>query len=853
MAKSLKEAQRTWTFSDSNVAWVEHICYKFVDTFMTKAKNAVVISGFRIPNTNLPCEALLKVVMAVLGDKNPEEVAMLVESMLNKAIKECSNQLVELREQGREREREGSLEQFSKLQVKDIDPTHLAARLGIQDKELKELKFALEAIRVQFKKAQHDWSQQIAAIDGKLHGISEVAAEYQKVAAENRELYNIIQELKGNIRVYCRVRPFLPGQNSYLSTVESVRDDGSIVIFNPLKQGKEQRRVFSFNKVFGPSATQERVFLDTQPLIRSVLDGYNVCIFAYGQTGSGKTYTMSGPNSTSQDDWGVNYRALNDLFEICELRRKVMQYDISVQMIEIYNEQVRDLFNMDGSNKKFEIRNNSQQNGLNVPDAKLLPVTSTEDVLHLMDLGQSNRAVGATALNERSSRSHSVLTVHAKGVDLASGCVTRGCLHLIDLAGSERVDKSEATGDRLKEAQHINKSLSALGDVIAALAQKSPHVPYRNSKLTQLLQDSLGGQAKTLMFVHISPDLESYGETMSTLKFAERVATVELGAAHANKDNGDVKELKNQVAFLKDALAKKDVEIELLQEEFRLRGLETMHDKQRAKALMAGLSTMNKPDHSDSPMDEKLDSKIMSSQDPPVPSNLNSSIGFYKTEAAMKQWASEAISPESQSSSGSVLVASPVSTMRIESKTGSKKNKIRHDSFDELDLMFPRHVYGYEEMVEVEKAVTTSSRNFSNRDESSKLSGLNLLPIVKSSSTRDLRALSLTPVQLMTKITADGGENYFTEDDETISSYSEADSWHTATTDHDMSAASHGHRRKEGNKGFRGQQFSGHISKKPVGLLTPGRSESPRKSGTSLPGEAKRRGGKAATKMPVST
>ena len=181
------------------------------------------------------------------------------------------------------------------------------------------------------------------------------------------------------------------------------------------------------------------------------------------------------------------------------------------------------------------------------------------------------------------------MTVHVQGRDLTSGNILRGCMHLVDLAGSERVNKSEVTGDRLKEAQHINKSLSALGDVIASLAQKNPHVPYRNSKLTQLLQDSLGkvklrhffqrvegnyilslwsyclkdyfsdfeiviiilgGQAKTLMFVHISPEPDAVGETISTLKFAERVATVELGAAKVNKDSTDVKELKEQVLTL---------------------------------------------------------------------------------------------------------------------------------------------------------------------------------------------------------------------------------------------------------------------------------------------------------------
>ena len=126
-----------------------------------------------------------------------------------------------------------------------------------------------------------------------------------------------------------------------------------------------------------------------------------------------------------------------------------------------------------------------------------MPVSSTDDVIQLMDLGQMNRAVSSTAMNDRSSRSHSCVTVHVQGRDLTSGTIIHGSMHLVDLAGSERVDKSEVTGDRLKEAQHINKSLSALGDVISSLSQKTSHVPYRNSKLTQLLQDSLGKILKT--------------------------------------------------------------------------------------------------------------------------------------------------------------------------------------------------------------------------------------------------------------------------------------------------------------------------------------------------------------------
>ncbi|KAK4263353.1 hypothetical protein QN277_028776 [Acacia crassicarpa] len=165
------------------------------------------------------------------------------------------------------------------------------------------------------------------------------------------------------------------------------------------------------------------------------------------------------------------------------------------------------------------IWNTAQPSRLVVPDASLHSINSMKDVLELMNIGQMNRATTVTALNERSSRSHSVLTVHVRGMDLGTNTIFRSCLHLVDLAGSEQVDRSEATRDKLKEAQHINKSLSALGDVIFTLAQKSQHVPYRNSKLTQLLQSSLGSQAKTLMFVQLNPDNASYSETISTLNF----------------------------------------------------------------------------------------------------------------------------------------------------------------------------------------------------------------------------------------------------------------------------------------------------------------------------------------------
>ncbi|KAK9024803.1 hypothetical protein V6N11_004956 [Hibiscus sabdariffa] len=458
--------------------------------------------------------------------------------------------------------------------------TH-AELLDLQQREIQDVKSDFQQTKLEVRRIHSNWEEELKSLVHHIKGLEVASSSYHKVLEENRMLYNQVQDLKGTIRVYCRVRPFLQGQTNGQSTVDYIGENGNIMILNPLKQGKDARKVFSFNKVFGPTVSQgvsysmelEQIYVDTQPLIRSVLDGFNVCIFAYGQTGSGKTYTMSGPDLTTEQTWGVNYRALRDLFQISKERADVVKYEVGVQMIEIYNEQL---------------------NGLNVPDASWVPVASTQDVLDLMRTGQKNRAVGATALNERSSRSHSILTIHVYGKELVSGSILKGCLHLVDLAGSERVDKSEAVGDRLKEAQHINKSLSALGDVISALAQKSAHIPYRNSKLTQVLQDSLGGQAKTLMFVHISPEVNSIGETVSALKFAERVASIELGAARSNKETGEIRELKEEEAEL---------------EQLKGGNARSTTETQRGRAVSPfqiprqGMSTSMKPESSQRPSD----------------------------------------------------------------------------------------------------------------------------------------------------------------------------------------------------------------------------------------------------------
>ncbi|VFQ68651.1 unnamed protein product [Cuscuta campestris] len=594
--KSFAEWKQTgatpvWKFGGNAkpTASARQIMRKKSEPFMNSLSRAVSMNDRSLTASEAETESntmptLSNLVRRILSDKRPEEVPNLVESILKKVVDEFEQRVAsqsEAQSRATSNDSIGSLankgtsinnsrntkvEQANTAVVKKEDAisdlelkTRCTSHQTIvdqQQRDLKDLKQTLCTTKAGVQFMQKKFYEELQNIGQHIHGLAHAASGYHRVLEENRKLYNQVQDLKGSIRVYCRVRPFLHGQPSHSSIIDDI-EEGTITIHAPTKYGKGSRS-FNFNKVFGPSVTQGEVFADMQPLIRSVLDGFNVCIFAYGQTGSGKTYTMSGPKDLGKQNEGVNYRALGDLFLLAEQRKDTFHYDVSVQMIEIYNEQVRDLLGSDGLNKRLEIRSCSQ--GLAVPHASVIRVSTTSDVIDLMDLGQRNRAVGATALNDRSSRSHSCLTVHVQGKDLTSGTILHGCMHLVDLAGSERVNKSEVTGDRLKEAQHINKSLSALGDVISALAQKNTHVPYRNSKLTQLLQDSLGGQAKTLMFVHISPEPEALGETISTLKFAERVATVELGAARVNKDSADVKELKEQIASLKAALAKKEME-----------------------------------------------------------------------------------------------------------------------------------------------------------------------------------------------------------------------------------------------------------------------------------------------------
>lgn len=356
---------------------------------------------------------------------------------------------------------------------------------------------------------------------GTMNEIEEVRALYRKEALQRKLLYNQLQELRGNIRVFCRVR-----KDDRSECCLKFPSDQDLIAIHP-QQGK---KMFNFDRVFDINSTQEQVFADTKPIITSCADGYNVSLLAYGQTGSGKTFTMMGPESNP----GINIRAMKELFNVCDERKETQTYSLTVSLVEIYNETLIDLLSEDG--KALELR--TAGNKVNIPGLIEYPIKNIDDVKKVMSMGDKNRSVASTKMNSTSSRSHLVLMLAVEGRDKVTNAVSRGTLTLCDLAGSERISKTEAEGQRLVEAAAINKSLSALGQVFTALRTSQLHVPYRNSKLTQILQPSLGGDAKACLFVNVSPDVYNYLETVSTLTFGSNARQVQLGQAKQNISKG---------------------------------------------------------------------------------------------------------------------------------------------------------------------------------------------------------------------------------------------------------------------------------------------------------------------------
>ena len=355
-----------------------------------------------------------------------------------------------------------------------------------------------------------------------------------------------------NVRVVLRVRP-LTRKEVDRGEEELIRvsSETSVQIIDLANKGGGAGRAhtalaYEFEQCFGTECSQDELFqrCGVQALLSHVCEGYSSTVLAYGPTGSGKTFTIAGKpdniikQGSGEASDGIVIRAVESLFgKIRELQRDGLQFKVRASCVEIYNESVIDLVKFSRQSRQCEhlpVKFDTARASFFVQDLSYGKCPSEEELLRLYMKTLRNRSVAAHQLNRDSSRSHSIVTLYIRGTT-ASGDALTSKLHLVDLAGSERLDKTGATGDRLTEAKAINKSLSALGDVLTALAsQKRGHVPYRNSKLTYLLQDSLSGDSKALMFVNVSTDCDDVPETLCSLRFAARAHDVALGQAKKN-------------------------------------------------------------------------------------------------------------------------------------------------------------------------------------------------------------------------------------------------------------------------------------------------------------------------------
>eukprot|EP00934_Nitzschia_sp_Nitz4_P003577 Nitzschia sp. Nitz4//scaffold7_size249615//46813//49980//NITZ4_001150-RA/size249615-processed-gene-0.180-mRNA-1//-1//CDS//3329558361//3567//frame0 len=457
---------------------------------------------------------------------------------------------------------------------------HKARNQILQDKEFRR---EAEANNTEKVASIHQLQQRISTLEAMLSTSETKCAEISNrlVTFDQREeallaklmegdrvrrgLHNRVMQLSGNIRVYVRVRPALPFDTCVVGnakTGESVEpedmfrfpgmgglennsssafgaDDVTknlVEVTEPKKDrgGLSERRkrwTFGFDNIFTPTHGQEDIWEATEPLVQSAVDGYNVTIFAYGQTGSGKSYTMLGEGNHD----GIVSRAVRKLFqaknEIVELSKGKSTVDISVELLEVYNENVRDLLvsssDIDGKGVSLKVKANE------AVGSRIEPAHAVQDVERILAKAQSRRCVKATASNAVSSRSHMLFTIYFK-VTSKDGSVRTGKLNVCDLAGSERLGKSHANehvgGALMKETKHINTSLSVLSNVIEKLQAGGSNIPYRESKLTYLLQNSLGGNSKTLAIVCCNPMQAHFHETLCSLRFAAKVNKVDLKA-----------------------------------------------------------------------------------------------------------------------------------------------------------------------------------------------------------------------------------------------------------------------------------------------------------------------------------
>lgn len=380
----------------------------------------------------------------------------------------------------------------------------------------------------------------------------DMQVKYKEEVKKRKRLHNQIEDMKGKIRVFARVRPMNKSeQKKNCASAVDLPDEMSIQV--DTRNGPKK---YNFDNCFGPDSTQEEVFEESCALIQSAIDGYNVCVFAYGQTGSGKTFTIQGDAQNP----GLTPRIFDELFQILD---SMDNFDISLScyMVELYLENLKDLLKPKKRDiAPLEIKKNADGMVI-VEGAHEVPIESLEQANSIFEYGLDNRKTASTNMNATSSRSHLVFSIVINSRNKQTGQRTVGKLSLVDLAGSERVAKTGAEKERLKEALAINKSLSALGNVISALGDgKKKHIPYRDNKLTMLMEDSLGGNAKTLMFVNVSPADYNSDETNTSLTYAKRVKNIKnlavknVQSKQKDKMNAIIMELQGEITRLEHKL-----------------------------------------------------------------------------------------------------------------------------------------------------------------------------------------------------------------------------------------------------------------------------------------------------------
>ncbi|XP_065856128.1 kinesin-like protein KIN-14E isoform X2 [Euphorbia lathyris] len=391
--------------------------------------------------------------------------------------------------------------------------------------------------------------------------LAELEVLYKEEQVLRKRYFNTIEDMKGKIRVFCRLRP--------LSDKEIAERDKDIVastdeftVEHPWKDDKAKQHIY--DRVFDGNSTQDEVFEDTRYLVQSAMDGYNVCIFAYGQTGSGKTFTIYG----GQDNPGLTPRATSELFKIIRRDSKKFSFSLKAYMVELYQDTLVDLL-LPKNVKPLKLDIKKDSKGMvSVENVTVVSISTFDELQNIIQRGSERRHISGTNMNQESSRSHLILSIVIESTNLQSQSVAKGKLSFVDLAGSERIKKSRSTGNQLKEAQSINKSLSALGDVISALSTGGQHIPYRNHKLTMLMSDSIGGNAKTLMFVNVSPAESNIDETYNSLTYASRVRSI-VNDPSKNVSSKEIARLKKLVAYWKEQAGRRgdDEEYEEIQDE----------------------------------------------------------------------------------------------------------------------------------------------------------------------------------------------------------------------------------------------------------------------------------------------